>query len=118
MAENKNIVVNPDGSVTNKDYKEPELSPDQKREFELSAEYEDLVYDMSHPERFTADEMAEKAKRRAELHKILGKDKLITEKGGKMLDAAARMREQMRAKLKQQSGPSLSDVILQQKQNG
>ena len=97
MRESKDFVVNSDGSVTGLN---GVTAANKTHEYELDAEYSQLVYDMSHPERFTADEMAAKAARRTELHKTLGKDKLITENGGKMMDAAARMREKLRAQLR------------------
>lgn len=114
--ESKDFVINSDGSVTRKNYTPVEQTAEDK----LEAEYNQLVYDMSHPERFSADEMAQKSQRRAELHSILGKDKFITVKNGKFMDAAARMREKLRAQLLQnnQSKPSLSDIVQQSKQNG
>jgi len=118
MEEGKDFIINPDGSVTLSDWKEPVKSKEQQAEDAQEAEYNQLVYDMSHPERFSAEEMAAKKERREELHKILGKDKFIQNKAGKLQDASARMREQLRAKLKQQqSGPSLADIAMQQKQN-
>lgn len=100
MQEDNNFVVNSDGSVTRLD---GDTTIKKTHEDELEAEYNKLVYDMSHPERFTPAEIEAKAQRRAELHNALGKDKFLTEKGGKLMDAAARMREKLRAKMQQQS---------------
>lgn len=116
MQVDKDFVVNSDGSVTSLT---GAVSVKKTSEDQLEAEYNQLVYDMSHPERFTPDEMAAKSERHAELHKALGKDKFMTTKGGKMMDAAARMREKLREQLKQkQMAQNVADIAAQQKQNG
>ena len=101
MQEGKDFVVNPDGSVT---ILNDQITIKKTHEDELEAEYNDLVYNMSHPERFSDQEMADMAARRAELHKKLNKDKYI--------NAMADMKAKARAKLEQQAA-----VANQKKQN-
>lgn len=103
--ESTDFVINSDGTVTRLNYTPVEKTAEEK----LESEYQQLVYDMSHPERFTADEMKQKSQRRAELHNVLGKDKFITKKDGKIMDAAARMREKLRTQILQNKQSKQND---------
>lgn len=102
MAEHgKDFIINESGEIVSLN---GDLAMTKTPEDKLEAEYNQLVYDMSHPERFTNAQMAGMAARRAELEKTLGKDKFITvNKEGKFMDAAARMRAKQREKIAQQN---------------
>lgn len=104
------FVVNADGSVTRMDGTAAKVNIENE---DLYSERSRLVYESSHPERFSPAEIAQKRTRIDELNKILGAPTDTLKAGKEML-----LKKLAAQQSGQQPGPDVSDVISQAKQNG
>lgn len=109
MQADKDFVVNPDGSVTSLVGETAKVNIENE---DLYSERSRLVYESSHPERFSADEIEQKKAQIAQLDKILGRQTNALKAGKEML-----LKKLAAQQNQQQSGLNLSDIISQQKQN-
>lgn len=109
MEEGKDFVVNADASVTYLNGKSGKTNIENE---DLYSERGRLVYEVSHPERFSPQEIAIKKERIAELDKILGKN-VDALKAGKAL-----LLKKMAMEKKEQVAPNIADILAQAKQNG
>lgn len=105
----KDFVVNDDGSVTSLTGESGKKNIENE---DLYSERSRLVYESSHPERFSPTEIEQKKARIAELDKILGRETNSLKAGKELL------LKKLAAQQNQQSGPSAADIAAQQKQNG
>ena len=109
MQVDKDFVVNSDGSVTSLTGESGKKNIENE---DLYSERGRLVYESSHPERFSPTEIEQKKTRIAELDKILGRQTNALKAGKELL------LKKLAAQQNQKSAPSVADIISQQKQNG
>ncbi len=107
--EGKDFIVNADGSVTSLNGASGKVNIENE---DLYSERENLVYDVGHPERFSPEEIAKKQERIAELDNVLGRKTNALKAGRALLLKKMAMRQNA------QSGPSIADIAVRQKQNG